>query len=196
MSTCAQVTPVAGPANLAVDLGQANSLITTGDGDDFIDNCENVAVTVPATNIGTAAQTNVRIASVQPLSHPGMPILATLPPVKLATCGVATLGFSFRAVDLAADQPIRFRVDYTSDQIAPAVRSAVLVLNGTEGDPQFVASQVYDFETNTQGWTTTVGTFNRTNAAPGGAGGAGTFYYQSSTLLDNQCDEVVSPTLS
>ena len=48
-----------------------------------------------------------------------------------------------------------------------------IALNGTEGDSQFVASQVYDFETDTEGWTTTAGTFNRTNAAPGGAGGRG-----------------------
>jgi hypothetical protein len=39
------------------------------------------------------------------------------------------------------------------------------------------------------------GTFNRTNAAPGGAGGAG-FYWQSSANLDNQCDEVQSPIMT
>jgi Bacterial Ig domain len=195
MSACAQVTPVAG-ANLAADAPAATFTITSGDGDAFIDNCENVTVSLPVTNTGTAAQTNVRIAAVQPLSHPGIVIGGTSAPVPLATRSAAVLGFGFRAVDVAADQPIRFRVDYTSDQLSPAVRSSVVVLNGTEGDNQFVASQVYDFETNTQGWAATAGTFNRTNAAPGGAGGAGTFYYQSSTFLDNQCDEVVSPTLS
>jgi hypothetical protein len=196
MSSCSQVTPAAGAANLSADGSLAAFTLTSGDADPFIDNCEGVSVTLPVTNIGTAAQTNVRIAAVQPLSHPGMPILSTAPGVNLATCGVGSLGFAFRAVDLAADQTIRFRVDYTSDQLSPAVRSTVVALNGTEGNAQFVASQTYDFETNTQGWATTAGTFNRTNAAPGGAGGAGTFYYQSSSSLDNQCDEVVSPSLS
>jgi hypothetical protein len=36
----------------------------------------------------------------------------------------------------------------------------------------------------------------RTNAPPGGSGGAGTFYFQSSSFLDGRCDEVRSPLMS
>ena len=195
MSSCTQVTPVAG-ANLAADLTAVTRTFLTGDADNFIDNCEQVSVTVPITNTGTAGQTNVRIAAVQPLSHPGMPILSTGTPFGLATCTTSPATFSFRAVDMAPDAPVRFRVDVTSDELSPAVRSFVVALTGTEGNDQFVGSQTYDFETDSQGWTTSAGVFNRTSAAPGGAGGAGTFYYQSSSGLDNQCDEAVSPVVS
>jgi hypothetical protein len=195
MSTCTQVTPVAG-ANLAADLTTVGTTFLTGDGDNFIDNCEQVSVSLPITNTGTAAQTNVRITAVQPLSQPGIAVLSTGSPFPLATCTAAPATFSFRAVDIVPDDAVRFRVDVTSDQMSPGVRSFVVALSGTEGNNQFVGSQAYDFETDTQGWTTTAGTFNRTSAAPGGAGGAGTFYYQSSSGLDNQCDEVVSPVVS
>jgi hypothetical protein len=194
MSACTQVTPVAG-VNLSPDLTAVTRAFTSGDGDVYIDNCENVTVTLPVSNIGTVAQTNVRLAAVQPLSHPGMAVTVPGGGVPLATCGSAPLTFSFRAVDMVADDPVTFRVDITSDQLTPAVRSTVVRLSGTEGNETLVPSQTFNFETGTDGFTTTGGVFNRTNAAPGGAGGAGTFYYASSTFTDNACDEVVSPVL-
>ena len=126
-----------------------------------------------------------------------MPITGTSAPVaSVASCASAAASFNFRAVDLVPDDLVRFRVDVTSDQLSPAVRSQVLQFAGTEGNLQFVASHTFDFETNAEGWQLVRGTFNRTNVAPGGAGGAGTFYFQSSAFLDNQCDEVHSPVLT
>jgi hypothetical protein len=197
MSACTHVTPAAG-ANLAADLSGVGIAIAGGDGDPYVDNCESVTVGLPVTNTGSIAQTNVRVVAAQPLSHPGMAVLGFAPGVSLAPCASSTSpAFTFRAVDLAPDATIRFRVDVTSDELAPAVRSFVVPLAaGTEGDDQFVASQTFDFEAGAEGWTTTEGTFDRTNAAPGGAGGPSTFYFQSSAFLGNQCDEVVSPALS
>jgi hypothetical protein len=196
LSSCTTSTPVAG-ANLNLDVASVAMNITSGDGDIWLDNCENATVSFSIANTGNAAQTNVRINAVQPLTHPAMPITGqSAPTANLASCANATQSFNFKAVDLVADDPVRFRVDVTSDQLFPAVRSQVVQFGGTEGNSQSVATHTFDFETNTEGWTTVQGTFNRTNAAPGGAGGAGTFYYQSSALLDNQCDEVHSPVIA
>ena len=197
MSACTQVTPAAG-VSLTADVAQAGIAILSGDGDTYIDNCESVAVSLPVTNTGALPLTNVRVVAAQSLSHPGMAVTGFAPGVNLAACASSTApAFTFRAVDLAPDAAIRFRVDVTSNELAPAVRSFIVPLAaGTEGDAQFVASQTFDFEAGAEGWTATEGTFNRTNAAPGGAGGPGTFYFQSSAFLANQCDEVVSPVLS
>jgi trimeric autotransporter adhesin len=196
MSSCTTVTPSSG-ANLSLDGASVVVAPTTGDGDNYIDNCEQVSVTLPVSNIGAASQTNVRVASVEPLSHPGMTIVSTVAPVpSLAACATASTGFVFRAVDMAPDATVRFRVNVTSDELSPATRSQIVQFANTEGDNQFRASQTFDFETGAEGWQTVTGTFNRTSVAPGGAGGAGTFYYQSSAFLDNQCDEIQSPVVS
>ena len=196
MSACTTVTPASG-SNVNVDPSTASLTITSGDGDIYLDNCENASVSFSISNIGSTPLTNVRIQAVQPLSHPAMPITATSAPVaSLASCADAPASFDFRAVDLAPDDAVTFRVDVTSDEIAPAVKSQVFRFAGTEGDSQFVASQTSDFETDPEGWTLVSGTFDRTNAAPGGAGGANTFYFQSSAFLDNQCDEIHSPVVT
>ena len=196
MSSCTTVTPVAG-GNLTPDPSSATALPITGDGDPFVDNCETVTVGFNVANTGTGAQTNVRVAAVQPLSHPGMQVLSLgTPTPSLAACANAVKAFNIRAVDLVPDAVVRLRVDVTSDQLFPGVRSFVVQFANTEGNNNFVATRTYDFEAGAEGWTTVTGTFNRTNAAPGGAGGAGTFYFQSSSFLDNQCDEVQSPVVS
>ena len=195
MSACANVTPAPG-SNLAPE-STATFATTTGDGDPYLDNCEQANVTVNVLNNGSTTQTNVRIAAVQPLSHPGMQVLSLgSPTASVAPCASAAKTFGIRAVDLQADQVVRFRVDVTSDQLSPAVRSQIVQFGGTEGDNQFFATRTFDFETDAEGWQLVQGTFTRTNAAPGGAGGAGTFYFQSSAFLDNQCDEVRSPLIS
>ena len=197
MSACTHVTPAAG-ASLTADLSAVTATITSGDGDGFVDNCENVTVRVPITNTGTGPQTNVRVAAAQPLSHPGMAVTGFAGGVALAPCAASSApAFSFRAVDLSPGDAIRFRVDVTSDELAPAVRSFVVPLaNATEGDSQFFASRTFTFEADADGWQAFEGTFTRTNAAPGGSGGPGTFYLRSSSFLDLQCDEVRSPLLS
>lgn len=197
LSSCTTVTPVAG-ANLTFDPASLATTINTGDGDVFLDNCETATVGFNLANVGSLTQTNVRINAVQPLTHPAMPITGTSAPVaSVAACASAPASFSFRAVDLAADAPVRFRVDVTSDQLFPAVRSQVVAIEkGSEADLQFFATRTFNFESDAEGWQAVTGTFGRTNAAPGGTGGAGTFYFQSSSFLDNQCDEVQSPMLS
>lgn len=197
LSSCTTVTPLAG-ANLGFDTATLATTINTGDGDAFLDNCETATVNFDVSNIGSLTQTNVRVDAVQPLSHPAMPITGTSAPVaSVATCASAPASFSFRAVDLASDDPVRFRVDVTSDQLFPAVRSQVVTLErGSEGNFQLFATRTFDFEADAEGWLAATGTFTRTSAAPGGAGGAGTFYFQSSSFLDDQCDEVQSPVLA
>jgi hypothetical protein len=196
MSSCNTATPVAG-GNLTPDPATATAVPITGDGDPFVDSCETVTVGFNVANTGTGAQTNVRIAAVQPLSHPAMQVLSLGSPTPtLAACANAVKAFNIKAVDLVPDAVARFRVDVTSDEMFPAVRSVIVQFANTEGNNQFVASRTYDFEAGAEGWAQVTGTFNRTNAAPGGAGGAGTFYFQSSAFLDNQCDEVQSPVVS
>ena len=194
MSACTQSTPVAG-SNLTPDVAGATVAFVNGDSDVFIDNCEVVDVSVPVTNVGTVPQTNVRVQSVQPLSHPGMAVYSTTPAVPLATCATAAPGFRFRAVDLVAGDPIRFRVDFTSDQLAPAVRSAIVQLSqDTEGNFELRPSQTFDFETDLEGFSVAQGTFARATAG-GGAGGSAT-YVRSSTAVDGACDEIVTPLVS
>ena len=172
MSSCTTVTPVAG-GNLTPDPASATALPITGDGDPFVDNCETVTVGFNVANTGTGAQTNVRVAAVQPLSHPGMQVLSLgTPTPSLASCATAVKAFNIRAVDLVPDAVVRLRVDVTSDELFPGVRSFIVQFANTEGNNNFVATRTYDFEAGAEGWTTVTGTFNRTNAAPGGAGGA------------------------
>jgi hypothetical protein len=198
MSTCANVTPVAGTSISVNTTGlTATQVVGVGDNDTYVDNCETWQVAVPVSNTGTAAANNVRIASVQFLSHPGMTTVGSPTQTNLATCASGTVNFSFKAVDLQPDDPIRVRVSLTSDEMSPAVKTVDLTVpNSTEGNNQFVASQTFDFESSAEGWARVTGTYNRTNAAPGGAGGANTFYWQSSSGLDAQCDEVQSPIVS
>jgi hypothetical protein len=197
MSACTTVTPAAG-AHLSADLASLGVAITSGDGDIFLDNCETATVTLPTTNTGGVAQTNVRVVAAQPLSHPGIVVTGFNAGVALASCASSsTPGFTFRATDLNQGDTVRFRVDLTSDQLSPSVRSFVVSLPvGTESDNQFFPSRTFTFEADAEGWAQFQGTFNRTNAAPGGSGGPGTFYFQSSSFLDSQCDEVRSAQMS
>ncbi|MET0554997.1 MAG: Ig-like domain-containing protein, partial [Vicinamibacteria bacterium] len=194
MSACTQSAPVAG-SNLTPNVDGTTIAFVNGDADVFVDNCEVVDVSVPVTNVGTVAQTNVRVLSVQPLSHPGMAVYSTTPAVALATCATAAPGFRFRAVDLLPGDVVRFRVDFTSDQLAPGVRSAIVQLGqDTEGNFQLTPSRTFDFETDLEGFAVSQGTFTRATAG-GGAGGSAA-YVRSSTAVDSACDEVVTPLIS
>ncbi len=100
-STCDTVTPAAG-ANLSVDAATTALVINSGDADDFLDNCETATVSFDVFNIGNAAQTNVRIDDVRPVSHPGMTIdsINAVSPSGLAVCTDGTGSFDFTAEGL------------------------------------------------------------------------------------------------
>ncbi len=70
---------------------------------------------------------------------------------------------------------------------------AELTVLSTETDLAFTASKTYTFESDAEGWTTVQGTFNRSSSG-GGAGGT-SWHEQSSSNLDNQCDQVTSPVM-
>jgi hypothetical protein len=71
-STCTAVTPSPGP-NLAVAAESADLTIAGGDGDAFLDNCEVAELSFDVFNIGSGGLTNVRIVSIDPVSHPSAP---------------------------------------------------------------------------------------------------------------------------
>ena len=192
-SACTTVTPVAG-GNLEVDAASAAVAMTTGDGDDFIDNCEDGTVTFDVINIGNVAQTNVEIVDIRP-SNPGVSINTALPAAitpSQGICATAQGSFDFTAGGLAFGETVEFEVDITSDQIS-GVRTGTLVFTNAESDLNFVATQTYDFETDLEDWTLIQGTFFRASAG-GGAGGS-SWYARTSSNLDNQCDQIRSPAM-
>ena len=192
-SSCTTVTPVAGP-NLDVDPASGVLTINTGDGDSFIDNCEDATMVFDVDNTGVGDLTNVRITGVTAVSHPTTTITTTFPaavsPPDLAQGTTGTGSFDFTAGDLAFGDTMVFEVSVTSDEIFPVVKTRTLTIADAESDLQFVASQTWDFETDLDGWTLVQGTFNQTS--PGGANGS-SGYVASSAFLDNQCDQVRSP---
>jgi hypothetical protein len=195
MSACTAVTPAPGP-NLAVDEASAALAVATGDGDPFLDNCEQAEVTFDVHNTGAATQSNVRIAAVEPLSHPGIEVTTALPaPVaaSLAPCAAAAASFAFTASGLAFQDEVVFRVELTSDELGGVTRAAILRFREAESDFELTAEKTFDFETGLEAWQTTRGTFQRATAG-GGAGGSAT-YMASSAFLDGQCDQVHSPLI-
>ncbi|HZI65781.1 MAG TPA: Ig-like domain-containing protein, partial [Thermoanaerobaculia bacterium] len=198
MSACTTATPVSG-SNLSVNESSAALTMLSGDGDIFLDNCENARVEFPVFNIGSATQTNVRIVGVEPTSHPGMTVTTSFPaPVAatLASCATASGSFDFTAFGAAFQDDVEFVVELTSDQLAAqgVTRKFTLRFPGiAEGDFQPQASKVFDFESNLESWQVVLGTFNRTTAnPPGGAGGSAAFVASSSNL-PSQCDQIRSP---
>lgn len=193
-STCQSVTPAAG-ANLGinpsftVDIG--NSL---GDGDQFVDNCEEVTVTLEAQNLGTGNLTNTRITGVSSASHPGVvPSVPAHPGGAIGACGGVNLGFDFVASTLANGDTLTFDVDFTADELAGATRSIQIAIQNVESDVSALMDKTWTYEANMEDWTVAEGTFIRTNANGGGADGT-SFYLQSSDSLNEQCDRVHSPS--
>ncbi len=198
-STCTTGTPsAAGGGPIFAALGEQAALsILSGDGDPFLDNCEQARVRLPLSNSGSTALTNVRIVSASSPSHGGTTFITTFPKIvdaSLVSCesAVATLEFVPQGVN--PGDTFTVDIDVIADELASPV-TVSFNFDLTEGDFQNQASKTFNYESSTEGWQTTAGTFNRTNAAPGGAGGAGTFYYQSSAFLDDQCDVARSPLL-
>jgi hypothetical protein len=193
-SACASGNPAAGP-NLAIDTGSASTGLSGGDGDEYVDNCENGTTTFDVVNTGLGSLTNVRIVSVTP-SNGGVTVNTGFPaavsPSTLSEGGTGTGSFSFTAGGLSTGETLTFQVEVTADEIT-GTRVADISLLSAETDLAFVASQTYSFESGTDGWTTVQGTFNRSSSG-GGAGGT-TWYEQSSANLDNQCDQIQSPAV-
>jgi hypothetical protein len=194
-SACTPATPSAATATLAAlpELAQFSGV--DGDGDAFADNCEAFRVEVPLSNTSSVTLTNVRILSASSPSHPSSTIVTALPKdvtPSFATCGSAVAILDVIPQGLNANDVFTVNLQVTADQLASPLDVAVSYIY-TEQDFQNVGSQSFTFEGGTEGWQTTRGIFVRTNAAPGGVGGAGTFYYQSSANADNQCDVVQSP---
>ena len=196
-SSCTTLTPAAGP-NLDVDVGSAAVAIATGDGDQFLDNCEMATMTFDVNNTGVGALTNVRITGVTPTSHPSITITTSFPaavsPSNLAEGATGTGSFDFTADGLSFNDTVTFRVEVTADEVFPIVKSADLDVLATESDLQAFASKTYTFEGGTEGWTTIQGTFNRTSSG-GGAQGT-TWYEASSANLNDQCDQIQSPVIA
>jgi hypothetical protein len=194
-SPCATASPAAGP-NLEVDTGSTAVSLATGDGDQFVDNCENGTVTFDVNNTGLGGLTNARIVSVVATSHPETTVTTAFPaalsPSSIAEGGSATGSFDFTAGGLTFGDTLVFQVEVTADEVS-GTRVADLTITSTESDFQNFASLTYSFESGTDGWTVQQGTFNRTSS---GGGGAGTTWYEASSAnLDNQCDHVRSPVV-
>ncbi len=195
-SSCTTVIPATGP-NLAIAPVPASLTILSGDGDAFLDNCEQLSIGVEVSNVGAGTQTDVRIVGVEAIGHPGFTVLTPLPLVvdgEMAACEVGVGAITVEAAGLSPDDPVALRVEVTSDQLAPETRSQIVRIDlPTEGDFQHFAARTFSYETDLEGWGVVQGTFDRT----GGGGGDGTdFSLDSSAFLDDQCDEVRSPVLA
>ncbi len=197
-SSCATVTPAAG-ANLGLDtLASGIVTINTGDGDEFLDNCEEASVSISVSNLGDGTQTNVRITEVRSPDHPAVVFTSPFPvsvAASLAACDLAAGDITFQADGLALGDSVSFEVDFTSDELAPAVKTLILSLQvpGTESDFMNFATRTYAFEADAENWSVQQGTFGRTSTG-GGASGT-SFYTASSGFLPGQCDHIRSPVM-
>lgn len=194
-STCATGTPTAG-ANLAAVPALASVAALTGDGDPFVDNCETARVSLPISNIGTATQTNLRIVGVSSPSHPTTTFLTSFPALvaaTFATCDTANATFDFIATGLDPGETLTFEVELATEELGLESRFATVSFTTVEGDLQTFASKTFSFDSDSEGWTTTEGTFVRDSS--GGGANSTPFYLRSSTFLDNQCDAVRSPLI-
>ncbi len=195
-SSCTMVSPAAGP-NVDIDPASSTLATLTGDGDTFIDNCEDATLTFDVNNTGLGSLTNVRITSVTSSSHPATIINTTFPaavsPSTLAQGATGSGSFDFTAAGLVFGDTLVFEVTVTSDEIFPGVKTRTLTLTDAESDVQALSSKTWDFESGMDGWTLIDGTFNQTTAGGGANGSSG--YLASSALIDERCDQVRSPTM-
>jgi hypothetical protein len=191
-SNCASAAPVAGP-NLDFNLASATLSISNGDGDSFIDNCENATLSFEVKNTGLGSLTDVTITAVTVVSPVGTTI-NDFSPVNISSSldqGSSAFGsFDFTAHGLAFGDTLVFEVSATADELS-GDKSQTLTLEEAESNLSFLASKTWDFETDLDGWTTIEGTFEQTTAG-GGAGGSDG-YLASSAYLNDQCDQVRSP---
>ena len=201
MSACAAVTPLppdlsGAPGAAVEDTGMA-PVIETGDGDPFVDNCEIARLTFDVVNTGGVALTNVRVTAIQPSS--GQTQILTPLPIAVGSLGsgcgganaTAPVTFRFRAGGLATQSTMTFLVAVEATGLSGPV-TGVLTINDTETDLVLTPNVTFDFETGTEGWTVSSGTFTRTNLPPPGANGSA-FYMRSSSGVNDACDRARSP---
>ena len=200
-SSCETVIPAAGP-NLGLDHSASGGLtFLTGDGDAFLDNCEEASVAVGVANIGSGSQDNVRIIAARVPDHPRIELTSPLPKVlaeHLAACDTAQGEITLQADGLALGDAIQLEIEVTSDQLHPEFRTLQLPLGlpGTESDLQSFASKTFSFEDGVDNWTVLTGTFDRTTTGAGSGAGGSDFYTASSAFLANQCDQIRSPVMT
>jgi trimeric autotransporter adhesin len=207
MSACAPVVPTspAAPAatsGLRFEAIPGSLTVSGGDGDAYLDNCENGTLSFRVYSEGTAPLTNVRIVSAQSPSHPQTTVTTPLPkvfaPSIAAGCGLpeasAVGTIAFNAQGLANGDTLTFDVSVTADELASPVSGTVSVSN-VETSIGLVPSVTFGFENGTEDWTVAGGTFERTDTPPPAA--SGTWYMKSSgpAPLGPGCDEIRSPKI-
>ena len=170
--------------------------IHTGDGDGFLDNCEQATLSFDVTNTGAASQTNVRVTDVRLVSHPQI-FLKSFNPITpspdLAVCATGSASFDLVGGGLSFGDTVVVEVDLSSDELSPSTETATFSIDDAESDFQFHTSKTWDFESDLEGWTLIQGTFTRSSAG-GGAGGS-SFYVRSSSSSPLQCDQIRSPVM-
>ena len=192
-SSCTQVTPAAG-ASLVPQVEQATFPQVSGDGDPFIDNCETIRLQLPLANTGTGTLTNIEILSASSPSHPSTVFVSPFPvtvTASLASCATVNAQLDFVPQGLAQGDVFELDLVLSATEFGGDNRVAHVSYDGTESDLDQQASHTFDFEANTEGWTTLHGTFVRDTAGGGAGGSVG--YMKSSAFLDQQCDIVRSP---
>jgi len=195
-SSCTSVAPQSGP-NMVADPASAVLSTLIGDGDNYADNCEDLTLTFDVANNGLGSLSNVRITGVTVISPAGTTILTSFPspvsPSTLAQGASGSASFDFHAGGLSFGGDLVFQVSFTADEIDPVIKSETFTLSYTESDTQALPSRTWDFESDLEDWSVIQGTFNQTTSGGGAGGSAG--YVASSTLLNDQCDQVRSPLL-
>jgi len=192
-SSCTSSTPVP-QANFAIDNMSTQLIFNSGDNDSYIDNCESVTVNFDIANIGNGLATNVIIDSITSPTHSSIDasiVTSSVSPNNFAECANGSTGFSFNAQDLAFGDVLDFNVCMTSDELAPQIKCGTISFSNVQSNDQFFATKTYDFEQD-ENWQVMQGTFDRNDS---GAASSGTFATRSSSFLDGQCDEIISPRL-
>jgi len=194
LSSCTTVTPENGP-NIAIDDSSNVLTIDTGDGDEFLDNCEMATFEFDVFSIGTGNVTDVTVLDVRSPSHP-LDITTNFPMEiagSLSACDTATASIEFTGNGLGFDDTVELEVDVTAAELNGVVRTATFTIQATESNFQNFASRTFTFEDDREAWTTIQGTYDRTDVG-GGANGS-SFYMASSADLEFQCDQVTSPVV-
>lgn len=197
MSACQSVTPQA-PAqdpDLSVVAVPNGLTMTTGDGDPFLDNCEEATLAFKVENVGNVPLTNVRLTGIELIGKPASEILTPLP-MTLAASMAAVCPPSqpvqntikIRPHGLTFNETLEVRLTITADQLG-SNRELIVKIPSTESDFQHFASKTFTFETDFENWQIVSGTFTR--MSPGANGTLEALY--SSAAVDSACDVIRSP---